>query len=303
MKPAKRAGFRSILCPIDFSEPSQLALGYARHIARRSGAALHVLYVNDPFLVAAAAAALHDRDFAKRSLRELNAFVNGTLGVARRSRRTLSVSTGNASLEIAKVARARRVDLIAMGTHGLTGADRLLVGSTTLGVLRRTTVPVLAVPLRPSRKDIPASWPGPQIVAAVDMNGRPGDDVAAAVSVTRAFATSLRLVHVVTEIIAPVWLKPALSVLDRQQLTEARHHLASLAAAAAPRAEIDVAVAYGAIGEQVAAIADGTSAQLIVTTLRDQHCWSGPKRGSISYQVLSHANVPVLACPPRWRMR
>jgi nucleotide-binding universal stress UspA family protein len=110
-------------------------------------------------------------------------------------------------------------------------------------------------------------------------------------------------VHVVTEIVAPAWLKPVLSIPDRHQLAAARHHLASLAAAAAPHADIDVAVAYGAIGEQVAAIADGTSAQLIVTTLRDQHRWSGPKRGSISYQVLSHANVPVLACPPRWRMR
>jgi len=32
------------------------------------------------------------------------------------------------------------------GTHGLTGADQLLIGSTTLGLLQRAAVPILAVP-------------------------------------------------------------------------------------------------------------------------------------------------------------
>src|ERR1043166_4904901 len=55
------AGFRSILCPIDFSEPSRLALRYAVGVATRNRASLTVANVNDPLLVAAAASALHDR--------------------------------------------------------------------------------------------------------------------------------------------------------------------------------------------------------------------------------------------------
>ena len=49
-----RTGFRSILCPVDFSDHSRLALRYAAAIARRSHGRLSILYVNDPLLIAAA---------------------------------------------------------------------------------------------------------------------------------------------------------------------------------------------------------------------------------------------------------
>jgi hypothetical protein len=49
----KRAGFRSVLCPVDFSEHSRRALEYGAAIALDAKAALHVVYVTDPLLVAA----------------------------------------------------------------------------------------------------------------------------------------------------------------------------------------------------------------------------------------------------------
>src|SRR5262245_3189754 len=78
-RPAAWAGFRAILCPVDFSEHSRLALRYAAAIAGRSKAALTVAYVNDPLLIAAAAAALHDRELAKKSASELKRFIDETL--------------------------------------------------------------------------------------------------------------------------------------------------------------------------------------------------------------------------------
>ena len=67
--------FRSILCPVDFSEHSATALRYAAAIAKRSDARLHALYVNDPMLVAAAAVALNDRELVSVALEELRTFV------------------------------------------------------------------------------------------------------------------------------------------------------------------------------------------------------------------------------------
>ncbi len=46
---------------------------------------------------------------------------------------------------ILEYAEAEGVDLIAMGTHGRTGVDRLLLGSTTERTLRRADVPVMSV--------------------------------------------------------------------------------------------------------------------------------------------------------------
>ena len=67
--------FRSILCPVDFSEHSAGALRYAAFLARRSGGQLHVFHVNDPMLAAAAAVAFADHDYAKVALAELRPFV------------------------------------------------------------------------------------------------------------------------------------------------------------------------------------------------------------------------------------
>ena len=50
----KRGGFRSILCPVDFSDQSRVALRYAAAVAHRAGGRLSILYVNDPLLITAA---------------------------------------------------------------------------------------------------------------------------------------------------------------------------------------------------------------------------------------------------------
>ena len=46
---------------------------------------------------------------------------------------------------ILEVARRSSCDLIVMGTHGRRGLSHVLAGSVTESVLRRGTVPVLAV--------------------------------------------------------------------------------------------------------------------------------------------------------------
>ena len=96
------AGFRSVLCPVDFSEDSRRALRYAAAVAARGDAVLDVMYVNDPLLIAAAAAALHDRDLVKRSAKQLREFIDATLSArVRRPLRLRSlVATGDPGHEI-----------------------------------------------------------------------------------------------------------------------------------------------------------------------------------------------------------
>ena len=62
-----------------------------------------------------------------------------------------TTAMGRPAREIVKAARAENADLIVMGTHGLTGVRRLMLGSVTEEVLRTVTVPVLAVPQRIAR--------------------------------------------------------------------------------------------------------------------------------------------------------
>lgn len=65
------------------------------------------------------------------------------------------VRRGEAVEEILLGARAARVDLIAMTTHGRSGLNRLLFGSIAEAVLRQTEVPVFM--MRFTKKDLVAA--------------------------------------------------------------------------------------------------------------------------------------------------
>jgi nucleotide-binding universal stress UspA family protein len=64
------------------------------------------------------------------------------------------VSKGNPGVEILECARSEHADLIILGKSGLGLLDRLLVGSTTLRVLREAEMPVLAVKRTDGEGDI-----------------------------------------------------------------------------------------------------------------------------------------------------
>jgi nucleotide-binding universal stress UspA family protein len=303
-RPERWAGFRSILCPVDFSDQSRLALRYADAVARRARGALHVCYVNDPLLVAAASSRLHYPGLVIQSKRELQTFVETAL--PRRSSKdrdpTFRTVTGVPADQILKEAERLRADLIVLGTHGLTGAERLFLGSTTIGVLERAKVPVLTVPRVKNQTDSapPPSWPGRYILAAVDLDGDSRTDVDAAVRIAKWFGSSLLLLHVIAAPVAPSWLGGNLKGRRRTLLGEAENQLEQLAAIARDEVHVESRVVCGRIAEKIAAVAVSEQIELSTTALRDRRGWFGARRGSMSYHVLTHATAPVLAYPPEW---
>jgi nucleotide-binding universal stress UspA family protein len=56
------------------------------------------------------------------------------------------IGEGNPATEILAKADSGASDLLVLGTHGLSGFDRLMLGSVTEKVLRKATCPVLTVP-------------------------------------------------------------------------------------------------------------------------------------------------------------
>jgi nucleotide-binding universal stress UspA family protein len=298
------AGFRSVLCPIDFSEQSRLALRYAEAVARRGGARLTVSYANDPLLVAAAAAALHDRRVVQRSVSELRTFIGATLepDASKRLRLKTQVSVGSPADEILKAAARGGCDLIVMGTHGLTGANRLLMGSTALSVLQRTTIPVLSVPWTSGGDTRPSpSWPGERIAAAIELEGSgAGVEVDVAAGISKWFGSSLLILHVVGSIAAPGWLGGDLSAHERIRVAQAQQQVDALAAHARRSVSAEGRVSCGRIADEIVALVAAEHIELLITALRDRRGWFGARRGSVSYQVLSHAVSPVLAYPRQW---
>jgi len=58
---------------------------------------------------------------------------------------TLLRDSSSPAQEIVRVARAKRVDLIVMGTHGRGGLAKVFLGSVAERVVRTATCPVLTV--------------------------------------------------------------------------------------------------------------------------------------------------------------
>src|SRR5262245_23227836 len=271
--PERWAGFRSVLCAIDFSDQSQRALHYALAVARRGRASLRVIYVNDPFLVTAAATALHDRSLARRSRNELQAFVAAAMGrqTAKGPRISAHVAVGSPAEQILKAARTFKSELVVLGTQGLTGAKRLLFGSTTLAVLQETTVPVLAIPRRIEAPQ-PAlpPWPGRQVLAAIDLDDAAGRDVENAARIAAWFGPTVRLAHVVSKSAEPGWLMDASSANEQMRIAQAQQQLETLATIARRHTLTDLRVVHGDTADAIAALAAEDRAQLLITALRDR---------------------------------
>jgi universal stress protein A len=295
-------GFRTVLCAIDFSEPSRRALRHAAAVAAHAHGRLIVLFVNDPLLVGAAAAARPRVDLRAQSVKELDRFVGTTLGLNAPTAVERRVGTGEPADQILSTALDARADLIVLGSYGLTGLARFAFGSTTTAVLKRTPVPALVVPAATGTGGRVLSWPRGRIVAAVMPDRRLAGDVDAASRVAEWFGCSLLLVHVLAAPVAPAWLRGRLPDRNAHHVARTRRRLADIAASTT-RVATRVCVLQGHPADAIASIAKRERAPLLMTTLRDRHHWFEPARGSLTYRVLTQASVPVLAYPPRWRPR
>ena len=141
--------FTSILCPVDFSEHSERALGVALELASLTGAHLTIVHVVDALLDAASRASGNRGALEAQTQEELqDLFKRLAIAAGKEPQRiAIAVAVGDPTEQVLKQAIECESDLIVIGTQGLEGAKRLVFGSTTEGVLRAAKVPVLAVPL------------------------------------------------------------------------------------------------------------------------------------------------------------
>ncbi|HSN89857.1 MAG TPA: universal stress protein [Anaeromyxobacteraceae bacterium] len=146
--------WKKICCPVDFSEPSRLALDEAVDLARRLGAELLVVHVNVPLAPSATDVLVSSRAILEvegaEEARQLEAW---RVEAQERMNAPVkaSVLAGDAAAEIAAFAADQGVDLIVVGTHGRTGVRRLVLGSVAERVARLAPCPVLVVRRREVR--------------------------------------------------------------------------------------------------------------------------------------------------------
>jgi nucleotide-binding universal stress UspA family protein len=154
---------KSILVPVDFSEPSGEAMRVAIDLASRYNAVVKLLHVQgvpmtDPY--AEVGTAEVDAMLEERLHERLRKLVTATSKESSELKAKMDaisfetvVRTGFAAGEISRLAREEEVDWVVMGTRGGGGVAGSLFGSVTAAVVGRADRPVLAVPHGVKRGD------------------------------------------------------------------------------------------------------------------------------------------------------
>lgn len=297
------ASLRSILCPVDFSEESREALRWAAALAQRLSGSLTVLNAAEPLLVEAARARF-GFDLVHAEIEPaLREFVRTTWPgqAAGPSIAAMEVRAGHSADVILDAAARGNCDLIVMGTHGLGGVRKWLLGSTTERVLRRTLKPVLAVPPGagpPIMPDSAASGEARPIVAATDFSETSMRGVRWAAHLAGEMASPLLLVHVVEPlVVSPQW-RSYVAEADEARVAEARTRLQALSGPDTGAARQETLVKLGRPADVIAALADDRRAAVIVMGLASGQGPLAPRPGAIAYRVLSLAKAAVLVVPP-----
>ena len=139
--------YRSILSPVQFDDPTLLALGYAKRLAADSGATIHLLHVVEKY-PAIGEAEISENDNIREedeSRKRLNDIASQHLADVKYQIHVLAAAPRALAKALVQVAQQVDADLIVMKTHGRTGLAHVIVGSVTEEVVRTAPCPVLTL--------------------------------------------------------------------------------------------------------------------------------------------------------------
>ncbi len=134
-----------ILVPIDFSEHSKNALHYAVSFAKNFNAELILIHVVEQAVYPAdlgfgqVILPGFERELRERAKKELDELMRTSVAGAVKARSI--VQSGKPFLEIIGAGQEEDVDLVIIATHGHTGVEHLLFGSTAEKVVRKAHCP------------------------------------------------------------------------------------------------------------------------------------------------------------------
>ncbi len=145
-----------ILVPTDMGAASNAALQYARYFHEDFGSAVLILHSHHldlpPYFSSGQLAGLK-RELKKLS-RAAEEYIASDSEPMLGFRPEINVTEKTPVEAILDASQDKGIDLVIMGMHGHRAAERLLMGSVTERVLRRSRLPVLAVHRPPSKAPI-----------------------------------------------------------------------------------------------------------------------------------------------------
>jgi nucleotide-binding universal stress UspA family protein len=194
-------------------------------------------------------------------------------------------------------------DLLVLGSHGHGGFNRLLLGSVTEKVLRRSAIPILVVPRHAPDAEPNAPVQFRRILCPVDFSDASLDALGRAFSLAEEADAHLTLLHVIE---IPPELRehyPINSEVDLDRIhaaaeAAARRQLRGLIPSdASVYCHVETAVREGAAYRQILKTAAEGGSDLIVMGVHGRGALDLMVFGSNTARVVRGATCPVLVVP------
>jgi nucleotide-binding universal stress UspA family protein len=130
---------QKILVPVDFSEGSLNALESAVIIASNNNALLQILHITDIMPGV-------EVPYSIKKAKLICDAMAGNILIDHGIKAEIIFAEGIVGHVIAKIVFENKSDLVIMGSHGLSGARELFIGSNSYYVIKRVACPVLLIP-------------------------------------------------------------------------------------------------------------------------------------------------------------
>lgn len=277
---------QNILIGTDFSPWSEAALRCAAALAKRFQARLFVvhaiadsMYANVPPELLAEAKTRTIAD-ARRKLEEISSRFSGL-------QTQIILEQGPPSEVLLRLAEAKSIELLVVGTQGHASIKRFLLGSVAEKLARQSRCPVLVTP----ESSLPVEeFTLKTILCPTNFSERSIGALKYAWAFATTFSAHIILMHVVQDQI--------LSRADRiSQTTKAEgpmSRLSSSLSAGDRSREAELAVEFGAPAETIIKVAGERNADLIVLSIQRDKPLVAHLPPEVTFLVAAQAPCPVL---------
>ena len=289
LETGKRIALKNILFATDFSPHSDVALPYALVIARQYGARLygaHVVPSEDYLFTAPDLWSAHIQQ-EKQLQQEVTARLEEQL---RGAPHEVLFGVGDVWNVLSRLIGEHNIDLLVVGTHGRTGARKLLMGSIAEKIFRHASCPVLTVGPNVVRQQKSVAEFN-QILLATDFGEESVAAAPYAISLAQQHQAQLSLLHVLE--------RPQVGTVDLESnsdfLVRRLQELVPKDAELACHPEY--IVQFGPPAERILQFSATHGTDLIVMCIRPRHGTMSTVTHlahTTAQRVVPHATCPVL---------
>jgi nucleotide-binding universal stress UspA family protein len=277
---------KNILIPTDFSETSLLALEHGSNLAKLTKANLHLIHVHknnwtyfsviEPQMNIPDISEINKR--LERKLEELSENIFKEYGV----KPVTQTIEGIPSDEIVSYAKENNIDLIVMGTHGVSGFEEFFIGSNTYKVVTHSDSPVLSVQTHATKVGFE------KILLPIDNSQHPFQKVDYAEFIARNYNAEIQILGLMHDFEGSVEekkIKLLLSHVEKHFKARNIKHSSTISKST------NTAKATMSFAEQ-------NNSDLIMIMTDQDELATGFFLGAYAQQIVNHSKVPVFSITP-----